>query len=314
MNDEALSRSIEAHLEGVLDESGRRELERMLLESEAARRQFWEEAALHGLLHEAAKVKWSAARELAPVRRDPVSWAVLTWRMFCRPVPMALAGLVIGLFSASWGYARFAGATGQLVPLTNASFEAQVIPGTSGLPAVFDVWGGDLCRVTPAEQGITPVQGRRMLRFLSPVAEGTAPRPGYTVSDQWMLVDMRSWPATEARTVVLSACFNRLAGATPGNQRFGLAMFAFRGRAEDGPRLWANVRRRALAYAETEVQTDHDPASWQRGETRLEIPVGTEMLLLRIHAFQEHWQDEAAPNLIGHYADDVQLRVLNPLP
>jgi len=165
--------------------------------------------------------------------------------------------------------------------------------------------------VVPAEQGITPHEGARMLRFLSAVSQGAPEAKDFTVADQWLLLDVRALPLQDnARTIALSAWFNRTADATAANNRFGVGLYAFQGTAADGPQLWHSVKTRALAFAETEVPTDSDPATWERGETRLTIPAHANLLLLRIHAFKQHWQDSATPELIGHYADDVRLEII----
>ena len=228
-----------------------------------------------------------------------------------RPLTAAAAGVVLGVFSGSLVYAHFNASTAEVVPLTNAGFESGPEPTNSGIVAAFDRWGGDLCRVVPAEQGITPHEGARMLRFLSAVSQGAPEAKDFTVADQWLLLDVRALPLQgDARTVALSARFNRTADSTAANNRFGVGLYAFRGTAADGPKLWHNVKARALAFAETEVPTDSDPATWERGETRLTIPADADLLLLRIHAFKQHWRDTATPELIGHYADDVRLEII----
>ena len=237
--------------------------------------------------------------------RRAIHW--LQWR----PLWAAAAGIVFGMFCTSLVYAHFTALTAVVVSLTNAGFESRPEPTSSGIAAVFDRWGGDLCRVVPAEQGITPHEGARMLRFLSAVSQGAPEAKDFTVADQWLLLDVRALPLQDnARTIALSAWFNRTADATAANNRFGVGLYAFQGTAADGPQLWHSVKTRALAFAETEVPTDSDPATWERGETRLTIPAHANLLLLRIHAFKQHWQDSATPELIGHYADDVRLEII----
>ncbi len=67
MKDERLIVLLDAYLDGVITPDEKRELERMLLQSDAARREFWQRASLHGWTHAAAKVNYGAkpAEELA---------------------------------------------------------------------------------------------------------------------------------------------------------------------------------------------------------------------------------------------------------
>jgi len=67
MKDERLIVLLDAYLDGVLTSDEKVELERMLLQSDAARREFWSRASLHGWTHAAAKVNYGAkpAEEVA---------------------------------------------------------------------------------------------------------------------------------------------------------------------------------------------------------------------------------------------------------
>jgi hypothetical protein len=72
MRDERLIVLLDAYLDGSLTPEEKSELERMLLESDAARREFWDRASLHGWTYAAAKLNYSAkpAAEVAKERRE----------------------------------------------------------------------------------------------------------------------------------------------------------------------------------------------------------------------------------------------------
>ena len=57
---------IEAWLNGTLDDAQFAELEAELLESAAARDAFWDRAAFHGVLSEAARLAWGGETEEQP--------------------------------------------------------------------------------------------------------------------------------------------------------------------------------------------------------------------------------------------------------
>jgi hypothetical protein len=71
MRDERLIVLLDAYLDGSLSAEEKQELERMLLESDAARNEFWQRASLHGWTHAAAKLNYGAkpAAEVARERR-----------------------------------------------------------------------------------------------------------------------------------------------------------------------------------------------------------------------------------------------------
>ena len=72
MKDDRLILLLDAFLDGTLSSDEKPELERMLLESESARREFWDRASLHGWTYAAAKLNYGAkpAAEAAGERRD----------------------------------------------------------------------------------------------------------------------------------------------------------------------------------------------------------------------------------------------------
>lgn len=75
MKDERLIVLLDAFLDGTLSPAEKQELERMLLESDAARRQFWDRASLHGWTYAAAKLNYSAQ----PVEVEvPRGWRMIS--------------------------------------------------------------------------------------------------------------------------------------------------------------------------------------------------------------------------------------------
>jgi len=83
MKDERLMVLVDAFLDGGLSPEEKRELEKMLLESDAARRQFWQRASMHGWTYSATKLAYSEApakAERREIRRtffdasDVLSW------------------------------------------------------------------------------------------------------------------------------------------------------------------------------------------------------------------------------------------------
>jgi len=84
MKDERLIVLLDAYLDGVLTSDEKVELERMLLQSDAARREFWSRASLHGWTHAAAKVNYGAkpagevAREWRALRGLAIE-SIIAW-------------------------------------------------------------------------------------------------------------------------------------------------------------------------------------------------------------------------------------------
>ena len=96
MDDSHLTVLLDAYLDGALSPEQHAELEGMLLTSPAAREQFWMHASLHGLMREAAELKWGKAlaeaegpaKPAAKVPKSRVHGRAWRW------VGLAAAGLV----------------------------------------------------------------------------------------------------------------------------------------------------------------------------------------------------------------------------
>lgn len=96
MNAKELTRLMEAHLDGQLTVAEARDLSRVLISDQAARRQFWEHTAVHGLAQEAARLAWlgtaAPAGESTLVR--PRGWRWLA--------PLAVAAAVTLVLAIGW--------------------------------------------------------------------------------------------------------------------------------------------------------------------------------------------------------------------
>jgi hypothetical protein len=87
-----------------------------------------------------------------------------------RTLHAAAAGLVVGLLCASVGWAvavpGILGIKSRPLPLMDPSFETGPAPEMNGVPRQFGIWSGDFSHVSTGEQGVSPVEGKRMLRLL----------------------------------------------------------------------------------------------------------------------------------------------------
>lgn len=95
MKDTELSRLIDAHLDGRLSASEAEALSQLLVRDADARRQFWEQTAVHGLLPEATQLEWLGKAAPEPERNVVrVAW----WRW---AVPLAAAAALV-LLAVVW--------------------------------------------------------------------------------------------------------------------------------------------------------------------------------------------------------------------
>jgi ferric-dicitrate binding protein FerR (iron transport regulator) len=145
MKDERLIVLLDAYLDGALSPEEKQELERMLLESDAARREFWERASLHGWTYAAAKLNYGVkpaeevARERRGLRGAPfeafVSWlrraSRLGWKVALTGVAGAAAvGLWIGIRALQQPIDDSEVADSAPEPMVNTNYIATLTRGT----------------------------------------------------------------------------------------------------------------------------------------------------------------------------------------
>ena len=198
-------------------------------------------------------------------------------------------------------------------------FERKDSIEVQGVPAKPGYWSGDLCDIVPAEQGITPYQGKGMLRFLGTSAPKDRPRYVTGASQQWQIVDLRDLH-TEVRagyaSVEASIYFNRIALIQRDKDvQQGIAIHAFKGKPEETRKLWPHRSSHRIRCLESEVRTDNDPETWERVELHFHIPPETDFLVVEIRTALEVSENHPIDQFEGHYADHLTLNLrVGPTP
>lgn len=233
-----------------------------------------------------------------------------------RPLKAAAAGLAVGVFSASvaWAVALpwLAEARLAIQMVFSESFESSVAATLPGLPRDCGVWWGDQATVVPAEQGLKPKSGGKMLRFVSATHSGeSSPRSQW--GDVYRLVDVRGL-AGESRTMVrLSASF---AEAPVGEgEQYACSVEAI---ALDldrdslpAPLLLPWVRENGSSSSwRTFPMVGH--CQWQ--EVSVEVPISpkTQFVLLHLAVTRKSPAIKSGSvHFSGHYLDDVKLELVS---
>jgi len=239
----------------------------------------------------------------------------LSWR----PLTAAAAGIVFGMFSASfvWGYVvpRVTRASSIWLPVAKGSFEEPMVPLRIGATPSLAAWSADPCAVVSAENGIEPLHRMHMLRALGSVAKNANGRP--TLSGEFMqLVDMRLFKeqfADGCADLKCSAWFNAVADT--GNQDYAatLEIYALRGNPSEvpasEPRNW--LAREQIVRSMKRIIIDHDPAAWQASGVRVELPPETDFVAVTFRlAPTRPLMNTVPPAFPGHYVDHVRLALV----
>jgi hypothetical protein len=277
---------------------------------------------------------WRVSREKEPDRLDEAlsnqperTWTLRSVRLFLgrprwRVITYGALGALALLFALQF-FGRTKGAAqrdsqGELAAIAgpwpgnnlvaNGGFEIQE-PIGSAHPDSFARWSGDLSAIVEEQHGVTPAEGKRMLRFLC--TRPDRPSSDTAASDQWQLVDLRRFrKAIDAgRLEVFGSCVvNRIVGSEFTDSDFSYRIYAFDGELIGWP---DRIDRAELCSIQGLVESDADPLSWQPLTVRLRVPTGTQFLAIDVSAVENKRNDADFPELDGHYVDAVNL-VIEP--
>jgi hypothetical protein len=296
------------------DTSARAELNTLLRENADARstmaRLMVDEQALTSRLRDdsiVALLEPAQATETA-LRTTPRWFA---WR----PLTAAVAGLVIGLFSASMVFGFGARSVEKVISLLQESFESGPAPLVKGIPQEVNLWSGDFSEIVETYEGVKPKDGTKMARVLRSDFEGKASSKPSLQGDLMRVVDVRPF-LREANGGEVVITLSALLNAAP---------FREAERYDGAVTLWAlgpqfptedNLMDDALAHSVGLCRPlDRDPATWQKASTRLLLPPGTEMVLLKASFRPMPASSESQSPLpdhvtfAGHFVDDVRASV-----
>lgn len=191
--------------------------------------------------------------------------------------------------------------------VTNAGFEHSV--DYLHWPNDYGVWGGDKAHSAAARQGITPLEGSRMLQFDVTSWNGTGSdasscqicQPINTSSYQALI---RSGEAVASAR----AYFNRVAGDSQTDTKFMISIFAYSGGVANHNDL--KEAGAHLARQDGSLISDFNPATWELGSVTVRLPAATDFIVVQVSAVENIYNDFAAPEFDGHYADDVELIIV----
>jgi hypothetical protein len=177
---------------------------------------------------------------------------------------------------------------------------------------VFPAWRGDFSRVVTEEQGISPSQGLRMLRFLRADNEHTPNAERSYVGEVAQVVDLRPLRAqfSAAEPVVeLSARFNGVSPNPATLYEFSVKAAAYRGKVADAPQFWED-RDSAVSRSDRFVVADSDATTWQRVTVPLVLPPDADFMIINCSVvFKGQQAPHSVAEFPGHYLDQVELRL-----
>lgn len=292
---------IQQHMAGLATDAEAAELQDLLKKDDDAARLYLRYTNLD-LALEAKASSMDATRELlsAPVADYPTRWP--SWR----PLTAAAAGIVFGMFCTSVVFG-FVGRhhLEKKTPLAvlEPSFEDVQMPLPKGFPPGSKLWTGDVSKVVPAENGVTPKDGHHMLRM-----ETTAYGAPVLFPRLYQIIALPP-SGSEQREIEVSASFT---SADPGSSpHYTVRAYAVNEAPERlGPdwfaQHWFVERDEAIASAATSIENPPGRTEWQSIGLRMQVPGKARSLVV----FFGVKNQAKSPAKHPHYLDAVKVSLV----
>jgi hypothetical protein len=289
---------IQRHMAGLTIEDEAASLQELLKQDDNAARLYLRYTNLDLALESKAS-SMDATRELltAPIISRSPRWT--SWR----PLTAAAAGIVFGMLCTSVVF----GFVGQRqvekktpLAVVQPSFEDAQMPLAKGFPPAPSLWTGDVAKVVPAENGVTPKDGHHMLRM-----ETTVYGKPVLFPRLYQIIAL-SPSGSERREIEVSASF---ASADPGSSpHYTVRAYAVNGAPERlGPdwfaRHWFVQQDEAIASAETGFENPPGSTNWQSIGLRMQVPGKARCLVVFFGVKNQPKSQAKKP----HYLDAVKV-------
>ena len=241
-----------------------------------------------------------------------------------RPLTAMTAGVVFGLFGASvlFGFGPGGRRQEKVTSLLVESFESGPAPLITGVPQQVNQWSGDFSELVGEQQGVKPAQGTKMARVLRSDFEGKISSKRNFHGDLMRVVDVRPFSRQiNGGEVVLSASALFNAAPFPETERYDGVVTIYALDALGSTEKTLLEDSLAHSYG-LRPSLDRDPGTWEQATSRLQLPAGTEFVILKVSVRRWPKDKESQSSLpspvtfAGHFVDDVRasIHVRNTTP
>jgi hypothetical protein len=311
MNHEHLEYLIREYFDSDISSQDLGDLDSLLRVDPEARKRFLAESRLHAALRTIGLEKAQKLRlKAATARRSWRGWRSL---LRGRSIAAALGGIVVGILSTSIAMAYISATYSspklmkRSLALPNSGFEQLASHLPASVPADYGRWGGD-GKVVANENGVFPVEGGQMLRFVPRVAVADGSTAFRAAVAQ--VVDVRRWRnSLQAGKAVVeySASFN---GAVPSDSTettYRIDVRAYAGDVNILQKPFPDRFSQEVAHSMWRTHADFDSSSWQRLSGSLILPPETDFLVIEPKVFRPAHHDASVASESAYYVDDVHL-------
>ena len=253
---------------------------------------------------------------LEPTRAQQTTPPMRSRWLAWRPLTAVAAGILFGLFGASMVFGVGGRWTEKVTSLFRESFETGPAPSVTGVPQQLSQWSGDFSELVGEQQGIKPAHGTKMIRMLRADFKGKSLTKLNTYGDLMKIVDVRPFTReTNGGEVVLSASALFNAASFPEAERYDGVVTLYA--VDEIGSTEKNLLKNSLAHTcnGLGLSLDRNPTTWESATARLQLPAGTNFVILKVSVRRMPKNKEplsTLPNSItfsGHFVDDVRASI-----
>ena len=253
---------------------------------------------------------------LEPTRAQQTTPPMRSRWLAWRPLTAVAAGILFGLFGASMVFGVGGRWTEKVTSLFRESFETGPAPSMTGVPQQLNQWSGDFSELVGEQQGIKPAHGTKMIRMLRADFEGKSATKLNTYGDLMKIVDVRPFTReTNGGEVVFSASALFNAATFPEAERYDGVVTLYA--VDEIGSTEINLLKDSLAHTcnGLGLSLDRNPTTWESATARLQLPAGTNFVILKVSVRRMPKNKEplsTLPNSItfsGHFVDDVRASI-----
>jgi hypothetical protein len=169
------------------------------------------------------------------------------------------------------------------------------------LPNDYGYWAGNYSEVVGKSDGITPVEGSKMLHFIH-ASYGDSANESMN-GELWQIIDISAFAGAvndgNARAWGWSS-FNRVAGNANTDTEFLIGISAYQGDPCNFDLELDNI-----ASVSSSIISDGNTSTWEYASTTLFLPAATDFIVVKIAASENVVNNTNGVEFDGHYGDTI---------
>ncbi|MDD7985083.1 hypothetical protein PQO01_08995 [Lentisphaera marina] len=220
------------------------------------------------------------------------------------------AGLCVGFMGTSAAYGKniFVSLKQQTMSFFE-SFEQDIDYYDHGVPIEAKQWGGDTALVVQAENGVSPLHGKSMLKMISSTFEGELTAGNPSNSNVFYMLDLKKYHLDPSKTYICKGSAN-FTNASDQVTHYGIQILSLPVDAEMPHKQisaqW--LMDQSLTFAQNRLPFK-ERGAWENIETETVLPAESRYLILLVYVLDAEKSVVGPSKFEKHYLDKVSIKI-----